>query len=230
MKPRTVLLAALIAVPAAVSCSGDDATGEPTTAAVLETTPSTAASSTSAPLVTAAVPTLGDPATTIETTTTIDAVAQTKAAVAAAIVQARQDYQYALQNYDARRRPRRSGTHDRSRQPVVGAHARKHRDAEDEWMDVTAEPGRSIGHGRRGRGGARSTVRQQRAPKSPCARSTPTCWFEPAGAPDGSDTVVNDEVIARRNRVTLVLENGVWKAYQGLGLGSWTGQATCPAV
>ncbi len=48
---------------------------------------------------------------------------------------------------------------------------------------------------------------------------------EPGGAPDGSDTVVNDEVTARRNRITMVLEGGVWKLSEGTGLGSWSGSA-----
>ena len=229
MKPRMVLLAALIAVPAAVSCSGDDATGEPTTAAVLETTPSTAASSTSAPLVTAAVPTLGDPATTIETTTTIDAVAQTKAAVAAAIVQARQDYQYALQNYAAA-----DALDVLARTTAAGSPSWELTLENIEtlrtngWMSRPnpAVPSVTVVEGE---------VELLDGPPATRAEVT-VCTVdsdvlvEPAGAPDGSDTVVNDEVIARRNRVTLVLENGGWKAYQGLGLGSWTGQATCPAV
>jgi hypothetical protein len=53
--------------------------------------------------------------------------------------------------------------------------------------------------------------------------------FEPGGAPDGSETIVNDEIVAQRDRVTLVLDNGAWKLYEGTNIGSWTGQKTCPA-
>jgi hypothetical protein len=53
--------------------------------------------------------------------------------------------------------------------------------------------------------------------------------FKPGGAPDGSDVVVNDEVTARRNRITMVLEGGAWKVSDGIGLQSWPG-STCPAA
>jgi hypothetical protein len=53
--------------------------------------------------------------------------------------------------------------------------------------------------------------------------------FEPGGAPDGSDTIVNDEIIARRNRITMVLEDGAWKVFEGENIGTWNGATTCPA-
>ena len=54
--------------------------------------------------------------------------------------------------------------------------------------------------------------------------------YEPAGAPDGSDAIVNDEIVARRARTTLVLEDGTWKVFGGESLGEWNGAATCPAA
>jgi hypothetical protein len=228
VKRRTVLLAALFAVSALVSCSGDDPTGEPTTAAVLETTPVTAASSTSAPHLTAAVPTVDDPTTTIEPTTTIDAVAQTKAAVAAAIVRGRQNYQYALQNYDA--------------PDALDVLARTTAANSPSWELTLQNMDTLRTNGWRSRPNpavpsvavVEGDVELQDGPPATRAEVT-VCsidsdtLFEPAGAPDGSDTIVNDEVIARRTRVTLVLEDGAWKAYEGTVLASWTGETTCPA-
>jgi len=53
--------------------------------------------------------------------------------------------------------------------------------------------------------------------------------YEPGAAPDGSDTVVNDEIVARRNRVTLVLEDTTWKVSDGSDLDTWRGVTECPA-
>lgn len=52
--------------------------------------------------------------------------------------------------------------------------------------------------------------------------------FEPGGAPDGSDTIVNDLIVARRDRSTYVVEDGVWKLKTGTNLGEWTGATACP--
>ena len=53
--------------------------------------------------------------------------------------------------------------------------------------------------------------------------------YEPGGAPDGSDTIVSDKITARRTRVTMVLQDGGWKLYEGTVLGSWDGATSCPA-
>ena len=172
---------------------------------------------------------MAEPATTGAPTTTTDSSAATKAAVAAAVVQYRQDYQYALQNYDA--------------PDALDVLARTTAANSPSW-DLTLKNMDTLRtNGWRSRPNptvpsvaiVESEVELLDGPPSTqaqvtiCSISSDTL-FEPGGAPDGSDTVVNDEVVARRTRVTLVLEDGAWKTYEGTGLGSWTGQATCPAV
>ena len=53
--------------------------------------------------------------------------------------------------------------------------------------------------------------------------------YLPGGAADGSDVTINDEVVARRSRVTMVLEGGSWKALDGIAIGTWSGATACPA-
>ncbi len=54
--------------------------------------------------------------------------------------------------------------------------------------------------------------------------------YKPGAAPDGGDVVINDEVVARRDQVTLVLEDGTWKVEQGTNVGTWKGASKCPAA
>jgi hypothetical protein len=53
--------------------------------------------------------------------------------------------------------------------------------------------------------------------------------YEPGSGPNGEDTIVNDEIIASRSRITMVLEDGTWKLVSGQDLGDFPGQTSCPA-
>jgi hypothetical protein len=54
--------------------------------------------------------------------------------------------------------------------------------------------------------------------------------YEPAAAPGGADTIVDDEIVVSRNRITMVLQDGAWKLVEGERVESWSdGQTTCPA-
>jgi hypothetical protein len=51
--------------------------------------------------------------------------------------------------------------------------------------------------------------------------------IEPGAAPDGSDAMVNDEVVALRIEVTLARVSGTWKVSAGRILGEWPEALTC---
>ncbi len=57
----------------------------------------------------------------------------------------------------------------------------------------------------------------------------PWVVVEVGGAPDGSDAVIDDNVYAYRNRVTLRLVDNKWRIESGLQLGRWAGSTECPA-
>ena len=52
--------------------------------------------------------------------------------------------------------------------------------------------------------------------------------YEPATGPGAEDTIVNDEISSSRSRITMVLEDGVWKLVSGQEIGTFNGQASCP--
>ena len=163
------------------------------------------------------------------TTTTVDEVAQTKAAVAAAVTAARSNYLYAVRNYDA--------------PDALAVLASTTVTDSPSYLQATQniDTLRSTAGGR---------VQNPQVPSvatvegdvelvdgPPATKAVVTVCtidsgvvFEPGGAPDGSDTIVNDEIVSQRDRVTLVLENGAWKLYEGTNIGSWPGQTTCPAA
>jgi hypothetical protein len=226
---RIVPLAGLFVVVALSACTDDDAASSTTSAPATPVFSEPTASTITTSLTTAAPPTIAEPSTTVAPTMTTDSSAATRAAVAAAIVQNRQDYEYALQNYDA--------------PDALDVVARTTAANSPSW-DLTLK---NMGTLRTN--GWKSTPNPtvpsvaivegdaELLDGPPATRAQVTICtidsdivIEPGGAPDGSDTVVNDEVVARRTRVTMVLEEGAWKAYEGTGLGSWTGQATCPTV
>jgi hypothetical protein len=223
-KVAGVSIAALLLLSAA-ACNGDDAGGD----ATLLTTTSTSGpprSTTTAPrtTTTAVAPTT----TTVALTTTVDEVTLTKQAVAKAVVDAREAYLYAIYNVDA---------------PDAVARLEATHAAGSPSLDLALRNIETLRtNGWRARGNpdvpSASTVEgdvvlldgppASRAEVTVCTVSAGVV-YEPAGAPDGSDVIVNDEIGARRNRATLVLEGGVWKLSEGATLGEWSGVPECPA-
>ena len=216
-------IATLSACNSGGTSSTTTVTSSPTTATSTRTATSTSTSST-----TTAPSTTEQTTTTTAPTTTVDPVAATKAAVAAAIPQTRVAYNYAVTNYDA------PDALDVLAQSVVrdspswnltvsnmdtlrsnGWLVRSNPDAPDEShvegdVDLVDGPPAT------------------RAEATICTISSGVV-YKPGAAPDGSDLIVNDEVNARRSRVTMVLQDGSWKIEQGTGLGSWEGSAECLA-
>ena len=140
-------------------------------------------------------------------------------------MQSRQDYLYAVRNYDA------PDALDVLSHSVV-------RDSPS-WVLTTRNMETLRSHGWRSRENpeAPSTLTVEgevtlldatRAEATVCTIDSGVV-FEPGAAPDGSDTIVNDQITAVRDRITMVLDGGVWKLYEGTGLGSWIGATSCPA-
>lgn len=53
--------------------------------------------------------------------------------------------------------------------------------------------------------------------------------FAPGANPDGTDLIVNADISASRDRITLVLEAGAWKLREGTTIETWSGETSCPA-
>jgi hypothetical protein len=225
VNPRSVPLVGLFVALALTGCTDDDTASDTTSTATAALSAPTPSAITTSGAITA--PTSADPSTTAAPTTT-DLSAATKAAVAAAVVQGRQNYQYALENYDAP-----DALDVLARTTAANSPAweltLKNMDAlrTNGWRSTPNPTVPSVTT-------VEGDVDLLDGPPATRAQVT-VCTIdsdivvEPGGAPDGSDTVVNDEVTARRNRITMVLEGGVWKLSEGTGLGSWSGSA-CPAA
>jgi hypothetical protein len=155
--------------------------------------------------------------------------AATKAAVASAIARSRQDYIYAVGNYDA--------------PDALEVLRRTWSEGGPSWDLVlrTMQSMQSNGYRLRPNGSVpdASMVEGEvklldgppatRAEVQVCTVSSDIV-FKPGAAPDGSDVTINDAVVSRRTRVTLVFQDGAWKAYEGTILGTWDGQSSCPAA
>jgi hypothetical protein len=166
---------------------------------------------------------------TTVTTTTVDERAATKAAVAAAAVQSREDYLYAVQNYDApdaltvlaRTTAADSPAFQRGVDNIENLRSNGWRvkPNPDVPSALTVESDVTLLDG----------PPATRAELTVCEIGAGIV-YEPGTGPDGADTIVNDEINARRSRVTMVLEDGAWKIQSGQELGNWNGQASCPAA
>jgi hypothetical protein len=230
---RPGIVAALLAFGLAVTgCSSDDdaATSSTLVDASTVTEPSTTAASSTIGTGTPATTSNSTSSTsTVAPTTTVDEVALTRRAVAQAAVQSRHNYLYAVRNYDrpnALRRLARTTVRD-----------------SPSW-DLTLqnmETLRSNGWRSRENPDVPSTLTVEGDPElldgPPATRAELTVCvidsgvvYEPGGAPDGSDTIVNDEIIASRSRITMMLDDGAWKLFEGTELGTWNGRTTCPAA
>lgn len=166
---------------------------------------------------------------TLATTTTVDQAAVAKAAIAAAVVQGRQDYLYAIFNFDA--------------PDALTVLANTTAPDSPSWALTVGNMDQLRSKGWRARPDptvpSTTTVEGdvQLLDGPPATKAEVTVCtidsgvvYEPGAAPDGSDTIVNDSITARRTRVTMVLEDGRWKAYEGIVLGSWDEATSCPAA
>ncbi len=219
------LLVAGLAILAA--CDGSDGTAQSTTATVDLTAAPTVPPATSSISTVPASTTATTSAPTVAPTTTIDEIAATKAAVAAAAVQNRQDYQYALENYDA--------------PDALDVLARTTAVNSPSWNLVLKNMETLRANGWRSRPNpevpsvavVEGEVSLIDGPPATRAELTicvidSDVLYEPGGVPGGADAIVNDEITANRDRVTMVLENGAWKLFEGTNLGTWNGVTACP--
>jgi hypothetical protein len=157
------------------------------------------------------------------------AIQATKDAIAAAIVQSRQDYIYAVTNYDApdalevlaRTTVLNSPSYKRGVENMEtlrsnGWKIRLNTDVSDSLTvegDVTLLDGPPA----------------TKAEVTVCGIDT-LIVYEPNSGPNGEDAIINDAIQARRNRSLLVLEDGVWKLRSGENLGTWDGVTSCPVA
>jgi hypothetical protein len=227
--PRIPLAAVLLltALVPFVGCSDDDGAGASTSSATAPpetTTPTRAPTSTSTTARTTEAP------TTIEAPpTTVDPIAATKTAVAAAAVQSRLDYLYAVQNYDAPDALAVLSSHVAANSPAlqVGiqnmetlrSHGWRVRPNPDVPSSLTVESDVTLLDG----------PPATKAELTVCEVSAGIV-YEPASGPNGEDTIVNDEINSSRSRITMVLEDGAWKLVSGQDLGTFNGQSSCPPV
>jgi hypothetical protein len=216
----------------ASSCSGNDDTAATTSTAGVTSTmtePSTTVASSTIEPSTPSTSSTSTVATTAAPTTTIDEVALTKRAVAEAAVQSRRDYLYAVRNYDrpnalrrlARTTMRDSPSWDLTLQNMdtLRSNGWRSRESPDVPSTTTVESDVELLDG----------PPATRAQVTVCTIDSGVV-YEPGGAPDGSDTIVNDEIIAFRDRITMVLDAGAWKLFEGTNLRTWNGETTCPAA
>jgi len=222
-------VAGIVTVLLLGACSSDDGAGGDTTtssSSAADMSPSTTNTVATTAITSSTTSTTTASTLPPNTTTTVDDVATTKQAVANAAISAREAYLYAVYNLDAAdalgridatmtpgpsrdltlanlEMLRRNGWRARPRVDVPDTIA-----LEGEVQLVDGPPA-------------------TRAEVTVCTVSAGVI-YEPGAAPDGSDTVVNDEVVARRELRTMVLDGAVWKLYSGTNLGTWSGVTTCP--
>ncbi len=156
--------------------------------------PSSSSSSSSPTTTTTSAPSTSAAATT----TTVDEIAQTKAAVAAAVSAARSNYLYAVRNYDApdaltvlaSTTVADSPSYLQATQNIdtLRSHGWKSRENPQVPSASTVEGDVELS------GGPPAT----KALVTVCTIDSGVV-FEPGGAPDGSDTIVNDEIVAERD-------------------------------
>jgi hypothetical protein len=228
---RSVLITSVVAGAILASCSGAESdvadstaptTIEPTTpaptAAPTSTTTSTTPPTTEPTTTTTEAPSGTTAATPVPTT----APPTTEGAIAAAAIESREAYLYAVYNVDAPdalARMRASSTGESLEKGLAiyqefvdnGWRARSNPDVPSA---LTPESIRLIDETT-----AEATV---------CEVSAGVV-FAPGANADGSDLIVNDEISASRLRITLVLEAGTWKLSDGTTIESWSGATSCPA-
>jgi hypothetical protein len=219
---RVMAVAAMLISLALAACSDDDdatassASSSTPRASNVPRPPSTSSSTTSTTT------------TLAETTTTVDEIALTKAAVAAAAVQSREDYLYAVRNPDA---PDAVAVLERSHaagSPSLQRALDNRQTLLDNGWRVRPHPTIPDSLTVEGEVTLLDGPPASRAEVTVCEIGAGIV-YEPGGGPNGEDTIVNDEIVANRNRTLLVREAGVWKIRSGTPLGEWPGESSCPA-
>jgi hypothetical protein len=221
------LLLAATGVVTACSGSGASSPTTPTTSPTSSLSTATTEPSTTTTESTAARTTHGP--TTVAPTTTIDRVAATKAAVAAAVVQSRQDYLYAVKNYDAPDALKvlaRTTARNSPSWTLTVSNMEKLRS--NGWL-VRPDPVVKSVTKVEGQVELLDGPPSTRAQVVVCTISSGIV-YKPAAGPGGADVIVNDDVVARRNRISMVLEGGAWKVFKGVELGSWGGATSCAST
>jgi hypothetical protein len=228
--PTTFIVAlAAVAVLAASGCSGSDDSSSDTTAPTVASVPDTGpTTSFNVPQVTAATVPTTDPndTTTIAPTTSQPPVAgSVEEAVGAAAVAARAAYIYAVFNVGAPDAldPLRA-THAAGGESLQIGLDNYQMLVDNGWLvrpnpeieDLATVEGDFV------------VIDDITAELTLCTVGAATV-YAPGGNADGSDLVINDEIGADRSRVTMVLQDGVWKLRNGKQLGKWIGETTCPA-
>lgn len=218
------------ALLAAAGCTSDpDATASSVTSTVDPGTTEISSSVLPTSQASEPPPTSATTSTVIATTTTVDQAAATRAAVVAAVASARNNYLYAVRNYDA---PDAlavlssttvvdSPSYRQATQNIDTLRSRGWRSRENPSVPSVSTV--------EGEVDLLDGPPATKAEVNVCTIDSGVV-FEPGGAPDGSDTVVNDEIVAQLDRVTLVYEDGAWKLYEGTNIGSWPGQTACPGT
>jgi hypothetical protein len=213
-------------------CTGDD-NGAGASSSPPRATPETSSSSTTpAP----ASSTTELPATTSSTTTsptapptTVDPITASKAAVVAAVAQSRQVYNYVVANYDAPDALDVLATTAVRDGPSWNVAVQNMATLRSNGWLVRPNPEIPDTSTVEGDVQLLDGPPATRAQATVCTISAGIV-YKPGAAPDGSDVIINDEVVARRELVTMVLQDGAWKLEQGTNVGTWKGQATCPAA
>lgn len=229
------LATTIVSIMLAVACSSDD-TAAPTVASSPPPTPAETGPSTTNPPATTVAPTTAPPpeppptvppsTTSPPTTRPPDPRAEAEAALRRAPIRARKAYLYAVKNYTAADALDRLAATTVPNGPSWNATLESLSELRRNGWKVRPNPA------------ARETVTVEsidlgdgppyrEAMVTVCNVGT-SVVYEPGGSPDGSDVIVNDEIVARRNRTAYVVEDGRWKLKTGYSLGEWNGETECP--
>jgi hypothetical protein len=231
MRPPPLFLALGAAFVFVVSaCSGSDDTAAETTAPELSTTLDTGpTTSFNVPQVTAATaPAATTPpveSTAIAPTTTAPPVAgSTEEAVGAAAVAAREAYIYAVFNVGAPDAldPLRA-THAADGESLQIGLTNYQQLVDNGWL---VRPHPEIADTTTVEGGV-VLVDDTTAELTVCTVGAAIVYAP--GVDGAADVIINDEISAARDRITLVLEDSAWKLRDGQELGEWIGETSCPA-
>lgn len=223
-----VAITSLLAMGVLASCDSDGTSTTSTSSTSSAATTAGLSTSTSTTSTTSTTPPTTNTSTTVAPSTS-DVSQSTKQAVADAVKQSRVAYNYALTNYDApdaldvlaQSFVRDSPSWNLTLQNMQTLRSKG-------WL---ARPNPDVADTSTVEG----EVQLLDGPPATKAQAT-VCTisagviYKPGAAPDGSDLIVNDEVVARRELVTMVLQDGAWKAEEGTNLGTWNGRSDCPAA
>lgn len=230
---RHLAALAIAATLSVAACSsGSDSEGAPDTSAaptqvetipaIAETDPSTTTSTTTstAPASTSATTASAVTATSesLETTTPSDVEAE----IEAAAIESREAYLYAVYNVDA------PDALDRLLTSTTDGGASQERGlelynnvVENGWR---ARPNPEVPN---------STTIEQVSIIDDTTAEVTSCTvdagvvFSPGANPDGSDQIVNDDIVAYRNLLEIVFVEGVWLVDMGVRVDTWEGATEC---